>query len=253
MEVNVMLPDQPDVIMNRTQQNSAKITALAYLLGMTIVVVANFSISAKLNVPNNATQAATNILAHESLFRLSLVCYLLYCTGTLVVLSGLYVVLKPIDRTLSLIAAVFRLLYALAWAYVVLNFFTALRLISGTGYLKVIESDQLQALAKVFLSGYDGYYVGLLFWSLASTICAWLFFKSRYIPRPLAAFGVVASLWCVACTVSYLIFPKFADNVNLWWFDSGMAIFETVTSFWLLFKGINVRADSGSIAGALSS
>jgi uncharacterized protein DUF4386 len=245
METNVMLVEQPDIVtVNRAQRKSAKIAGLAYLLAMTIVVVANFSISSKLNVADDATQAATNILGHESLFRLSLVCYLFYCVGTLVVLSALYVVLKPVDRTLALIATFFRFFYALAWAYVVLNFFTALRLIGGASYLKVIESDRLQALAKVFLSGFDGYYVGLLFWSLASTICAWLFFKSRYIPRVLSAFGVIASLWCVACTISYLIFPKFADTVNLWWFDSGMAIFEIVTSFWLLFKGINLAAAS---------
>ncbi|HET9824840.1 MAG TPA: DUF4386 domain-containing protein [Chitinophagaceae bacterium] len=245
MEPNVTLLDEPQVLAtNRIQRKSARIAGLAYLLATTIVVAANFSISAKLNVPDNASEAARNILAHESLFRLSLVCYLLYCAGTLVALAALYVLLKPVDRTLSLIAAFCRFVYVLVWAYIVLNFFTALRLISGAGYLKVIEADRLQALAKVFLSGFDGYYVGLLFWSVASTICAWLFFKSHYIPRALSAFGVVASLWCVLCTVIFLIFPTFADIVNLWWFDSGMAIFEVVTSFWLLIKGIRVSAAS---------
>lgn len=238
------LPEPDAVTTNRIQRKSARIAGLSYLLATIIVVVSNFSISAKLNVPDNAIEATKNILAHESLFRLSLVCYLLYCVATLVVTAALYVVLKPVDRTLSLIAAFWRLLYVIVWAYIVLNFFTALRLISGAGYLKVIEADRLQALAKVFLSGYDGYYVGLLFWSLASTTCAWLFLKSRYIPRALSAFGLIASLWCVACTISFLIFPKFADIVNLWWFDSGMVIFEIVTSFWLLLKGINVSAAS---------
>lgn len=248
METNVMLVDDPNVLIaKRVQCKSAKIAAVAYLLAMTIVVVANFSISAKLNVPDNAAEAAKNILAHQSLFRLSLVCYLLYSVGTLVVLSALYVLLKPVDRTLSLIAAFWRLLYAIVWAYIVLNFFTALRLISGAGYLKVIEPDRLQALAKVFLSGFDGYYVGLLFWSLASSACAWLFFKSRYIPRALSLFGIATSLWCVACTIIFLIFPNFANTVNLWWFDSGMAIFEIVTSFWLLFKGIHVAAASTAL------
>jgi uncharacterized protein DUF4386 len=248
MEPEVMMLHQPPVsTTNNVQRKSAKIAAFAYLLGTTIVVVANFSISAKLNVPDDANQSATNILAHESLFRLSIVCYLLYCVAMLVVLAGWYVLLKPVDRTLALIAAFCRLLYVIAWTYVVLNFFTALRLLSGAAYLKVIEADRLRALAKVFLSGFDGYYVGLLFWSLASTACAWLFFKSRYIPRVLAAFGVIASLWCVGCTVSFLIFPTFADRVNLWWFDSGMVIFEIVTSIWLLTKGISASISSAGL------
>ena len=61
---------------------------------------------------------------------------------------------------------------------------------------------------------------------------------SGNIPRALAAFGVISSAWSAACTFVYYIFPDFARVVNLWWFDSPMAIFELALSFWLLFKGL---------------
>ncbi len=222
----------------KAQSKAAKLAGFTYLLTTAIVVISNFTINARLDVKGNAVETARNILAHESLFRLSIVCHLVYCGGIVVLLTALYLILKPVDRILALIAAFWRLLYALAWAFIALNFFTALRLLSGADYLHVFEEDRLQALAKVFLSGFDAYYVGLLFWSLASTICAWLWFKSNYIPRALSAFGVISSIWCVACTLIFLIFPNFSNAVNLWWFDSPMAIFEIATSFWLLFKGI---------------
>ena len=57
-------------------------------------------------------------------------------------------------------------------------------------------------------------------------------------PRALAAFGVISSAFCVACTFVFYIFPHFAKIVNLWWFDSPMGIFDIELSFWLLFKGI---------------
>jgi hypothetical protein len=63
-------------------------------------------------------------------------------------------------------------------------------------------------------------------------------FKSNYIPRALAVFGVTSSAWCVACTLIFYVFPDFSKAVNLWWFDSPMAIFELALSGWLLFKGI---------------
>ena len=66
---------------------------------------------------------------------------------------------------------------------------------------------------------FDYYYVGLLFGALASTVCGYLWFKSRYIPRALAAFGVITSAFCVACTFVFYIFPNFDKIVNLWWFD----------------------------------
>ena len=90
----------------------------------------------------------------------------------------------------------------------------------------------------MYLSGYDAYYVGLLFWALGATVGSYLWFKSNYIPRALAAFGLVTSAWCVTCTLVYYIFPEFTKVVNLWWFDSPMALFESALSLWLLSKGL---------------
>lgn len=78
--------------------------------------------------------------------------------------------------------------------------------------------------------------MGQLFWSLAAAISGYVFFKSRYVPRALATFVVVAAVWCAFCMVAYLIFPGFADVVNVWWFDSPMVIFEATLSGWLLFR-----------------
>ena len=66
----------------------------------------------------------------------------------------------------------------------------------------------------------------------------YLWFKAKYIPRPLAAWGVISSVFCAACTFAFIIFPDFAKVVNLWWFDTPMSIFDIALSFWLLFKGL---------------
>ena len=87
-------------------------------------------------------------------------------------------------------------------------------------------------------SGFDTYYVGLLFYGLASTVYGVLWYKSRYIPRALAVIGVVASAWAVFCTFAFYLFPGFAKAVGLWSFDTPLGLFEIVTGFWLLFMGI---------------
>jgi hypothetical protein len=73
---------------------------------------------------------------------------------------------------------------------------------------------------------------------LAATVCAWLWWKSNYIPKGLALFGVISSAWCVICAFIFLIFPSFDKTVNAYWFDSPMAIFELILSVWLLSKGL---------------
>ena len=75
-----------------------------------------------------------------------------------------------------------------------------------------------------------------MFWGLASVVCSYLFFKSGYIPRVLAVFGMIVSAWAVVCTLAYIISPNFANVVNLWWYDTGLVLFELATGFWLLLQ-----------------
>jgi len=228
---------------DESQRKAARLAGLAGILPIPFVVYANFAVHERLFVAGDAAQTARNIIAHATLFRVSIVCDLIYSAGVMVLLAALYVVLKPVDRSLALLAAFWRLVYALMWVRMTLNLFDALRLLSGADYLQGFETERLQALARFSLrASFDQYYVGLLFWALAATICSYLFFKSNYIPRPLAAFGVIASAWCVVCTVVFIIFPSFAEVVNLWWFDTPMTLFEIAASLWLLFKGLGPSA-----------
>ena len=207
------------------------------------MVYSNYGIYEHLIVPGNAAETARNIVAHETLFRLSLVCNLAYSASVIVLLAALYVILKPVNPGLALVGALFRLVFALMWLLTALNLLGALRLLGSASYLQVFEADRLQALARLHLgANFDDYYVGLPFFSLASTVCSYLWLKSNYIPRGLAVFGVISSAWCVICAFVFLIFPHFNKIVNDYWFDSPMAIFEMVLSFWLLFKGLRLPA-----------
>ena len=223
---------------DESQRKAAKVAGFAYLITFATVVYVNFGIHARLIVENNA-ETARNVLGHERLFRIGIACDLTYCAGVVVLLTALYVILRPVSRGLALLAALWRLVWVLMWLQMTLNLFDALRLLRGADYLRAFESERLQALAKLYLStSFDYYYVGLLFGALASTVCGYLWFKSRYIPRALAAFGVISSAFCVACTLVFYIFPSFDKIVNLWWFDTPMGLFDIALSFWLLFKGL---------------
>src|SRR6266446_4702662 len=222
-----------------SQRTAAKVAGWSGLLTFAIVVFANFVLLNPLLVPENAAATAQNIVAHETQFRLTVVCFLTYSLGVLVPLSALYVILKPVNPGLALAGALSRLVFAFLWLLSTLNMLSALRLLSNANYLQVFEPDRLQALAKLYLgANFDDYYVGLPFFGLAATICAWLWLKSNYIPKGLSIFGVIASVWCVLCAFIFLIFPNFNKIVNDWWFDFPMAVFELVLSFWLLFKGL---------------
>ena len=224
---------------DQSQRTAAKVAGFSSLFSMAIVVFANYALLNPLIVPGNAAETARNIMAREIQFRITATCFLTYSAGVVVLLTALYVILKPVNRGLALIGAFFRLVFALLWLLAPLNMLSTLRLLGSTSYLQVFEPDRLQVLARLHLAAnFDAYYVGLPFFGLAATVCSYLWLKSGYIPKGLAAFGVISSVWCVICAFVFLIFPHFNKIVNDYWFDSPMTIFEMILSFWLLFKGL---------------
>ncbi len=223
-----------------SQRKAAKVFGFAYLPSFLLLAAINFGILRPMVSGPDPAQIARSILMHETLFRVGLVGIILYSVAVLVLSTSLYVVLKSVDRNLALFATFSRLALGYIWLLVVLNLFAALRLLSHPEYAG-LPSDQLPILAHLYLSGFDQYYVGLLLWSLASGVGAYLWLKSRYIHRALAAFGILASAWCAGCTIILFINPGFSKTVNLWWFDTPMVLFEIVLSFQLLFFGLRSR------------
>src|SRR5213595_2662044 len=223
-------------------RTATKVAGWRGLFTFAIVVFGNYVLLNPLLVAGDAAATAQNVVAHQTQLRITIVCFLTYSLGVVVLLTALYVILKPINPGLALIGALFRLVFALLWLLAPLNLLGALRLLSNASYLQVFEPDRLQAMARLHIgANFDAYYVGLPFFGLAATVCAWLWFKSNYIPKGLAIFGFVASAWCVICALVYLIFPDFNKIVNDYIFDTPMALFELVVSFWLLFKGLNPK------------
>ncbi len=222
-----------------SQRQAARVAGAAFLLAMAIVVLANYGISFRLIVPGDAVETARNILAHETLFRINIACNLLYVANLVVLLAALYVILRPVHRLLALVAACCRLLLALMWAVTALHMLGALRVLGPAAYLPAFASGQLQTLARLNLAvSYDAYYIGLPFWGLASAVSSWLWFRARYVPRALAVFGLIASVWCVFCAFAFLVFPGFAAKVNASWFDLPLLLFELALGLWLLLKGL---------------
>src|SRR5439155_1760691 len=107
--------------------------------------------------------------------------------------------LRPAGRTLALLAGFSRLVYASMWILMSLNQLTALRLLNGADYLRVLGTEQAQTLGRLYLSGFDAYYVGLLFYGFASTACSYLLlvisgpFALIYLPSKLIVRGDAAA------------------------------------------------------------
>src|SRR5436305_345241 len=113
---------------DNSQRTAAKVAGWSGLLTFAIVVFGNFVLLNPLTVPGNAAATAQNIVAHETQFRLTVVCFLTYSLGVVVLLSALYVILKPLNPGLALVGALSRLVFAFLWLLSTLNMLSAVRL-----------------------------------------------------------------------------------------------------------------------------
>lgn len=219
------------------ERNAAKIVGLLYLPAFILLAVANFGVLEPIIGSGDPGHIARNILSSETDFRLAAMGILLYGVSTLVISAAIYIILRPVNQVLSLLALLGRAVNGLIWILVVVNLLTALRILAQPEYSELLPGHQ-QVLARLFLSGFDQYYVGLLFWSASATIGGFLWLKSGLIPRTIAILGIIASAWCAFCSFALLVDPAFQKIVNLWLFDTPMVLFEVVLSFLLLARAM---------------
>ena len=205
---------------------------------MAVAVFAEFYVRGHLVVANNAADTARNIMAHERLFRVGIACNLLVSVIDLALIAALYVVLKRVNQNLALFAVSLRLVETSVGAAMTLSDFDVLRLLSGSDYLRVFETDRLQALARLSLGAHGaGNTVVFVFLGLGSAVFCCLWFKSNYIPRALAALGVGGSLLLAAGSFTLVIYPGLAGILSPWHLVP-IGVFEVTMGFWLLFKGL---------------
>ncbi len=89
-------------LIDNSQRTAAKIAGWSGLLTFAIVVIGNYMLLNPLVVPGDAVATAQNIVAHQTQFRITVVCFLTYSLGVIVLLTALYVIFKPINPGLAL-------------------------------------------------------------------------------------------------------------------------------------------------------
>src|SRR5258705_13834682 len=122
-------------MIDNSQRTAAKIAGVAGLLAFVLVVFGNYVLLGPLILPRNAADTARNILAHQTQFRLALICFIAYGSGAIILLTALYVILAPVNRGLALAGALFRLVFVMLWLFWPPHNLAAALLFRGAGLL----------------------------------------------------------------------------------------------------------------------
>lgn len=226
--------------------STKKIARIAGVLYLVIIVCAGFSegiVRSSLIVPGDATATVSNISASEGLFRLGFVSDLIAFMSDLIVSILFYILLKPVSKTLSLIAASFRLLAHPAIASInLLNLYNALLLVGGGGYLTALDTSQSNALVLLFLNAHTyGYLIAGAFFGLHLLFLGYLFYKSDLFPGILGVLIVIASFGYLIESFGSFLFPTYGALFT-WIVAVTAVIGEVSLAFWLLIKGVRNKS-----------
>ena len=230
--------------------NYARVAGLAYVLIIILGIFCVGFIDSKLIVPSNNAATANNIMANDLLFRISIAGVLILYASVVVLSWALYVILKTVNKNLALLALLLRSGEAILGGATVLISCIVLLLLNGEDYSTVFETEQLQALAGLFLNlrtaALD---IVLIFVGLGGTVFCYLFFRSKYVPGILAAWGIFTYLSMLVLALINILLPNRPGMIETILFAMG-ALFELIIGFWLLFKGVNSQHNvhaSGSV------
>jgi hypothetical protein len=221
-------------------QITARIAGVLYLLITVLSIPVHFYIPGQLIVLGDAATTANKIMASEGLFRMGIGAELILLLTEIVLSVLLYVLLKPVNKTLSLIAMVSRLTMTTIHGVNLLTHFIVLLLFSGAAYLTVFEPAQLNAVGMVFLDAYNyGFTIGIVFLFLHALTLGYLILKSGYFPGILGVLFMIASLGYLIDSFSYVLIANYKTGPV--YLALPIAIAEIAFPLWLLIKGVNTE------------
>ena len=219
-------------------QAYARLAGFLYLFVMAAFVIP-FVITGSLSAPGDFAQTARNVMASEFLYRSALAIFVLGVVAIILLSGAFYALFRAIDPSLAVIALALRIVEAVFMGVGVVLRFAALDNYAGAG-------DTLgnrEAFHQLIFSAVDATYnIGFACVSLGSTLFFYLFFKSRYIPRALAGFGVLASLLLGVSTFAVVLIPERMAGLEMIAM-APLGIAEVTTGLWLLIAGVNLKHD----------
>jgi len=220
---------------------AARIAGAVYL---SMVLTAPFSliyVPSKLIVRGNATATANNILAHETMFRLSIMGDLVGQVIFICLAIALYRLLRDVNRTWAWLMVSFVLVSAAVGFLNTLNNVAALILFRGDEFLKVFDQVQREALGMLFIRLHSqGQFIDEIFWGLWLFPFGLLVFRSGFLPRFLGIWLIIACFAWIALSITAQFFPTHYSAAFAWLQPAFFA--EMAIMLWLLIRGANVKA-----------
>ena len=191
----------------------------------------------------NAAQTAQDIMASEGLFRFGIASLILVIALDVVIACALYRVFSPVNKSLSILAAALRLVYAGVFMVAVAQLPGVLRLLTDDRFRAILGSDQVDVQASLGLAAFtDIWYVSQFLFGLHLLIEGYLAYRSGYVPRLLGALLAIAGLGYATDSLGATLSQASWAPVSSFTF-----LGEFLLALWLLVRARRVAATASQV------
>jgi Domain of unknown function (DUF4386) len=217
----------------------ARVAGVLYLVVFVCGIFSEVVVRSSLIESDDAAATAENILGSEWLFRIGFVSDLVVFLADAALAVLFYVLLRPVNRTLALTAAAFRLAQTAILGLNLLNHYMALQVLRADAYAGLSGSER-DALAYSYLDAHSyGYLIGLAFFGVNLAILGYLVYRAPYFPRFLGVLLGLAAIGYLVDTLMFVLVPDYGGALSPVVLAPAV-IAELAMIVWLLVKGVDL-------------
>ena len=224
--------------MANPSKHAAKLAGLLYLILIPVGFFGVAYVPSLLVVPGDMATTMRNIVASESLFRLSMVSAFLMNIISIVIVLLLYRLFKPTGKNMATFMVVFLVIGVCISMLNEVNYFAAL-VLSSTDSVAVFTAEQTQYLVHLFLDMREyGSYIATIFWGLWLFPLGYLLLKSNsLLPKIIGVSLIIACIGYVIDSFVLFLVPHYLIPLADYTF-----IGEVLFTLWLLITGADIEA-----------
>jgi len=225
-----------DDIVEGTPRPDARAVGFVYLLYFLTAFCGGY-LTKGLVVPGDAAATASNMLAHEALYRsgfaVGLIANAIYVAVTVL----FYRLFAPVNRSMSLIAAFLSLVGCTIQISGGVLQLAPLVILGDSQLSSTFTIEQLQAAALLGVKLYSqAFSIALVLFALYDLLLGYLIIRSTFLPRVLGVVMMLAGAGWLT-----FVWPPLSTALSSYVLPFG-ALAEILLMLWLLVKGVNVPA-----------
>jgi len=216
-----------------SDRNTPRLIGVAFLLQAVTSAFVGLILLEPLKVSNNITATMINYANSAMQVRVGIVVEMITVTALIILSALLYLALRNQNQKIALVALGLRLTEVALLAVSRIATFTFLGI--SQAFISEGYPPYLQTLGDLaFETQETAYSIGMIFFTLGGTLFYYLLFKSRYVPRALSGFGLIAAPLALIGE----LFTLLGFAVPLIVFLPNLP-FELTIGVWLLTKGFS--------------